>query len=319
MKKKAIGLTVMMLAALSAGASTPLWLRTAKISPDGKEIAFSYKGDIWKVSSQGGTAVRLTTQPSYENNPIWSPDGKQIVFSSDRHGNMDVFVMPANGGTAKRLTTNSAVEIPTAFSNDGKWVYFGACIQDPAKSALFPSGALRELYKVPVNGGRTQQVLATPAENICFSADGKTMLYNDCKGFEDALRKHHTSSVTRDLWKYDVTTGKHTNLTNRGGEDRQPIFAADGKTVYFLSERNGGSFNVYQMDINSPAQVKAVTNFATHPVRFLSMANDGTLCFAYDGEIYTKSQGAEPKKVKIDVLLDEEEAVAVFFFGENVA
>lgn len=313
MKKKAIGLTVMMLAALSAGASTPLWLRTAKISPDGKEIAFSYKGDIWKVSSQGGTAVRLTTQPSYENNPIWSPDGKQIVFSSDRHGNMDVFVMPASGGTAKRLTTNSAVEIPTAFSNDGKWVYFGACIQDPAKSALFPSGALRELYKVPVNGGRTQQVLATPAENICFSADGKTMLYNDCKGFEDALRKHHTSSVTRDLWKYDVTTGKHTNLTNRGGEDRQPILAADGKTVYFLSERNGGSFNVYQMDINSPAQVKAVTNFATHPVRFLSMANDGTLCFAYDGEIYTKSQGAEPKKVKIDVLLDEEEEVSKIF------
>ena len=120
--------------------------------------------------------MRLTTQPSYENNPIWSPDGKQIAFSSDRHGNFDVFVMPSTGGAAVRLTTNSAKEQPMAFSPDGAWVYFQAGIQDPAQSALFPSGALREVYKVPAAGGRTQQVLATPAEDICFTADGSKML-----------------------------------------------------------------------------------------------------------------------------------------------
>ena len=122
MRKRITLIVALALATLTGAAVTPLWLRSAKISPDGKQIAFSYKGDIWKVSSAGGTAVRLTTQPSYESNPIWSPDGKQIAFSSDRHGNFDVFVMPSTGGAAVRLTTNSAKEQPMAFSPDGAWV-----------------------------------------------------------------------------------------------------------------------------------------------------------------------------------------------------
>ena len=82
-----------------AMAVTPLWMRDVRISPDGKEIVFCYKGDIYKVSAKGGEAVQLTTQDSYESSPVWSPDGKQIAFASDRFGNTDVFVMPANGGS----------------------------------------------------------------------------------------------------------------------------------------------------------------------------------------------------------------------------
>ena len=307
--KKITAIVALAAMSLTVSATTPLWLRQAKISPNGKEIAFSYKGDIWKVAATGGTAVRLTSQDSYESYPQWSPDGTQIAFASDRKGNFDVYVMPSQGGSAKRLTTNSAGEVPAGFSADGKYVYFGAVIQDPAESALFPTSALGELYKVSVEGGRTVQVLATPAENISFSRDGNTMLYHDCKGFEDQWRKHHTSSVTRDIWRYDVATGKHTNLTKRGGEDHNPVLAADGKTVYFLSERGGGSFNVYSFDINNPAKVQAVTNHTTHPVRFLSMADNGTLCYTYDGEIYTKQGSAAPQKVNIDLVLDEEDVI----------
>ena len=118
--KKLITSLALVLTALSSYAITPLWMRDARISPDGKEIVFCYKGDIYKVPVQGGTATQLTTQASYEANPVWSPDGKQIAFASDRNGNFDLFIMSADGGTARRLTYHSASEIPSAFTPVGK-------------------------------------------------------------------------------------------------------------------------------------------------------------------------------------------------------
>lgn len=315
--KKFITCLSLALTALSGYAVTPLWMRDARISPDGTEIVFCYKGDIYKVPSQGGTATQLTTQASYEANPVWSPDGKKIAFASDRNGNFDLFIMSANGGVAQRLTSHSASEIPSAFTPDGQYVLFSASIQDPASSALFPSGAMTELYKVPVNGGQTEQVLATPAERVCFDKVGKNFLYQDQKGFENEWRKHHTSSITRDLWLYDIQNGKHTNLTNRGGEDRDPVFAPDGNSVYFLSERNGGSFNVYSFPLNAPQQVKAITEFRTHPVRFLSVSDKGTLCYTYDGELYTQETNARPKKVKVELVRDDEPQLTTLRFSQG--
>lgn len=116
---------------------------------------------------------------------------------------------------------------------------------------------------------------------------------------------------------YDSENGKHTNLTAHAGEDRNPVFAPDGQTVYFLSERDGGTFNVYSFPISSPQSLKTVTHFKTHPVRFLSMGSNGTLCYTYDGEIYTQKQGDKPQKVKIDIIRDDQNTIADLNFSNG--
>lgn len=294
--------------ALAAPADTqsPLWIRDAKISPDGSHIAFTFKGDIYTVPTAGGRALRLTTAPTYETSPVWSPDSRTIAFASDANGNFDVFTVAANGSDSswKRLTFNSASEVPEAFSPDGSEVWYSAAIQDPATSIQYPVGRLTEVYAVPAAGGTSRQVLATPARAISWAPDGRSFVYNDVKGFEDTWRKHHTSSVTRDIWRYTPATGAHEKIVDVPGEDLDPIIAGD--TLWFLSERAPKtSLNVYRAPVSNPAQAVAVTDFRRHPVRFLSRANNGTLAFIYDGSLYTMAPGARrPARVNMEISAD---------------
>ncbi|MBD0260201.1 MAG: PD40 domain-containing protein, partial [Cytophagales bacterium] len=268
----------MLLPALCAAGTNPLWMRYPAISPDGQFVVFSYQGDLYKVAASGGQAFPLTLHEGHDFMPVWSRDGKQLAFASDRYGNFDIFTMPATGGEAMRLTFHSSTDLPSDFTPDGKHIIFSSARTDAASNVMFPNPIMTELYKVPVTGGRSQMVLTTPAELARYNRAGNQLVYHDNKGYEDPWRKHHTSSITRDVWLYDATTGKHTQLTTFAGEDRNPVLTPDEKELYFLSE-GSGSFNVHRMSLDNPAQSSQITRFAKHPVRFLTMAENGTLCY----------------------------------------
>ena len=270
------------------------WNRYPAISPDGSTIIFTYRGDLYRVPSAGGTAVALTSHPAHDFMPVWSHDGRSIAFASDRHGNFDLYVMPAMGGEATRLTFHSADELPFAFEPGDGSILFGAARQDAASNRGFPTGSQPELYRVPVGGGRVTQLLTTPAEAVQVGGDGAFLIYHDKKGGENEWRKHHTSAIARDIWVYDVAAGTHRQVTTFAGEDRNPVLTPDGQAFYYLSEESG-PFNVRRMSLQGGAS-EPVTAFTGPPVRFLSMASDGTLCFSWDGEIYTKRGQQNPRR-----------------------
>jgi tricorn protease len=296
-------LLAVLLASPALAADAPLWLRYPSISPDGRMIAFEYKGDIYTVSTAGGVAEPVTVSESYEFSPVWSHDGGSLAFASDRCGNFDVFVMPSTGGEARRLTFHSSSEVPSSFTADDQAVLFSASRQDLVTNAQFPTPAMSELYSVPVVGGRVSLVLPVPAQDAQVSSRGDKLIYHDVKGYENPWRKHHVSSVTRDIWVYDIPARRYTRLTQFAGEDRSPVFGADNDEFFYLTEESG-SFNVSRSSLSNPAVTTPLTHFTRHPVRFLTRASDSTLCFGFDGEIYTMKPGGEPSKVPVRIEVD---------------
>ena len=313
MKKIFLSAALLAASLASFAQQNPLWMRYPAISPDGSTIVFAYKGDIYSVPSQGGEARQLTTNAAFDSYPIWSPDGKKIAFASNREGSMDVYVINANGGAPTRLTTNSGSELPVAFK-DNDHVLFSANVMPTAQSNLFASREFSQVYEVSTQGGRPKLYSVLPMENISINAKGQ-VLYHDCKGYEDKWRKHHTSPITRDIWMLDG--GKYQKLTSFKGEDRNPVWAQDGQSFYYLSEQNG-SFNVYHRNVGSGKDTQ-VTHNQKNPIRFLTSSQSGLLCYGYDGEIYTVKEGAEPQKVNISITTDNAEPSLVRQIRSNGA
>ena len=293
---------------LSVAQEVPGWLRHSAISPDGKTVAFAYQGDIFTVPAEGGPARQITTSVAYESDPMFSRDGKKLIFSSYRDGSKDIWVVGSEGGTPLQLTTYTGSETPMAVLADGTVIYNSNILPD-GQSSVYTGG--EQLYKVSIEGGRSKLVSPLTICSMDVAPDG-TILYEDYKGYEDNLRKHHTSSVTHDIWCYRDgqsgfsfgPEGTFTRLTSFKGEDRNPVFAPGGSDYYFLSER-GSNFNIWKASLTGDAKPVQVTSFETHPVRNLSISDGGVMLFSFNGDLYTMTEGQQPRKLEITVTKDK--------------
>ena len=304
MKKTILSVLLLAAWAVASAQNEPLWMRFCAISPDGQTIAFSYQGDIYSVPATGGSARQLTSNAAYDAYPVWSPDGRKLAFASAREGSLDVYVMDATGGAPKRLTTHSGTELPMAF-RDNTHVLFSAALMPSAKSNIFAGGRTCQVYEVSTEGGRPRMFSTLMMEDVSLNSHGD-VLYHDWKGYEDPFRKHHQSPICRDIWL--CQNGKYTKLSSFKGEDRTPRWA-DDRSYYYLSEEDG-TFNVYRRNIDGTGK-QQLTHHQKNPVRFLTVAKNGTICYGYDGEIYTLKAGGQPQKVKISICADRNDNQSV--------
>lgn len=282
----------------AAFGESPRWLRNAAISPDGNTVAFTYKGDIFTVPVEGGKALQLTSNKAYDTNPVWSPDGSFLVFSSNREGSVDLFSIDREGGTPVRLTTSSGSEVPLTFLNDEE-ILFTTTSLPSKESSRAPF--LTQTWKVNVikPGSRPEIYLSLPMVSADVSTDGR-ILYADKKGFENVWRKHERSSGTSDIWLSE--NGDFRKVTAFIGHDLNPVWKADGNSFYFISEEDG-TLNVFEASVDGYNR-KQLTHFKEHPVRSLSASENGTLAFSWDGDLYTMSPGEEPKKIDVEIIAD---------------
>jgi Tol biopolymer transport system component len=285
---------------------TARWLRKNAISPDGTQIAFTYKGDIYVVSVEGGRARQITTNSAYDSDPVWTPDGRHLFFSSFREGSKDIFRVAAEGGKPTRITNYPGNETPKAVLPDGR-IAFTASLQPAVRFDGYPGDA--QVWAVSPDGNQPTKNRPVLLSSVTMSElsvrpDG-AILYEDYKGYEDPFRKHHTSAVTRDVWL--CQDGNFTQLTRQECENRQPVWAADGDTFYYLSEQGGKTINLFRSSVSNPGKATQLTRYEKDPVRYISVANNGTLAFSQNGDLYTLKEGQQPRKLEITVVRDENE------------
>jgi len=254
-----------MLGSVSRAQEKMIGLRFPALSPDGKKVAFSYLGDIWVASVEGGKATRITDHPAYDREPVWSPDGRWIAFSSSRDGNLDVFIVASEGGSPRQLTYHTGSDVACDFSPDGRWVLF--------RSSRSSSSSL---FKVPVTGGNPRPVLDTYWSWpywAKYAPDGKSVLFS--LGMENRFwwRRGYRGSNSAKLWRYWPARDRAEKVFGDSANAFWPCWGPDGR-IYFVSDRELGCKNIWRV---TDGGAEPVTTFREGDVMWLSVARNAPL------------------------------------------
>jgi tricorn protease len=281
--------------------------RTPALSPDGKTVAFSYLGDLWTVDAGGGVARHLTMHEKHDYNPVFSPDGKWIAFSSNRYGQYDVFVVPVKGGRPKRLTYDSADDHPTGWTPDSQSVLFmsGREIEMPGKV---------ELFTIALDGGPAKRISVYEGREGSFSPKGDMIAY--VRGPGSWYRKGYNGSSNDDIWISNADGTNNRRITVHKGQDSHPIWAPDGKHLYYVSDTTGGLANLVKLEIDgargdllsSKPAPKALTKHKDDFVRRARMSANGEAIVyecGFDLWLYSVKEG-KSRKLNIEVNADDQ-------------
>ncbi|PYK04328.1 MAG: protease [Verrucomicrobia bacterium] len=294
----------LLLSILSASAqSLPNTTRLLRFpTTNDREIVFCYAGELYTVAKDGGIARRLTSGPGYTSFPRFSPDGKQVAFTSEYDGNREVYVMPAEGGTPKRLTISATLGRDDVSDRMGPnnivmaWENTKPLIVFRSRMKSF-NDFIGSLFTVGLDAELPQQVPVPRGGFTSFSPDDSKMAFN--RVFREFRTwKHYRGGMADDIWIHDFKTGATENLTNNPAQDICPMWGPDNK-IYFISDRDG-RMNLFVIDLASKA-TKQLTSFKDFDIKFPSIGKD-SIVFEQAGYIWRydlKSGQATPLPIEI--------------------
>ncbi len=263
-------------------------------------IAFTYLGDIWTADENGQNLKRLTVHKARDVYPRFSPDGRWIAFSSDRNGNMDVFIIPVEGGAAKQLTFHSADDTVQGWSPDSRTVLFAS-----QRGEDF----MGKLYTVSIDSGMERNAGADMGVWATYSPDGSKLAINR-KG-QVYWRKYYRGAYQTDVTVMDIASKKFTDVTDFDGLDSWPMWSRDGH-IYFVSDRDGnGLTNIWRV-AEKGGKAEKVSSFTSGDVRWPAMSADGkTIVFEHDFGVWKFDvAGKKATPIKLDIAAETQENLA---------
>jgi tricorn protease len=278
-------------------------LRYADVSRD--SVVFSYAGDLWLASRQGGAAHRLTSGASDKLYPKFSPDGKWIAFTAAYDGNPDVYLIPSNGGEPKRLTFHPSNDIVLGWTPDGKNVLFRS-----DRIAAPPKRTTR-LFLVSTQGGLPKALPVPRGDLTSFSPDGNKIAYLETSQ-ENRTWKRYQGGWSLPIAIYDLKKNTYEELPKSKGMDMFPMW--HGNAVYFISDRDG-VMNLFSYDLGTK-QTKKLTDYKEYDIKWPSLGPDA-IVYENGGLLYElKLQDGTTRNIPIEVYAEDLEARPEF---KNVA
>jgi tricorn protease len=281
---------------MAAAAGEDAFVRYPAISSDGNELLFTYQGDIWKVNAQGGSAMRLTTNPANDTRPLWSPDNKAVAFSSNRNGNYDIYTFDIAGNPVNQLTHHSKHDILSSWH--GEEILF--------TSSRFFAQVEREddMLKINAEGGTPNRFLDVVGFEPSPSPDGNLIAFvrGSCRTSREAYR----GAANRDIWIYNTKSKAFHQITNFEGNDFMPRWK-NNSTIAFISARNG-KYNVFEKAVDEQGQANgdatALSDYKNNGVRYFTLSGDGKIIALEKGTGIFILENGQDRKVEITITKD---------------